>query len=241
VRYNFPIHHLVHFYSNFWRISLSNRANWNRSTSCRDVAPGGTPGTLRPRRACLAVRAPPRTFPRHPAPSQDPWSSQPPRVAPARAAQPCHRWTASPPRASLPRACPPMHRRTAALKRRLGAASVRPSINGTDPPPSRPNRYRCSLLRAGHRTRGPHCKTSILSEGQSANWGRICKESKPPGIFLQNGIFNSIRHLLILVKSIENHKKFRKLHTKFCWTPGEKLYNYCYSCLSCFLIIFAWK
>jgi hypothetical protein len=40
-----------------------------------------------------------------------------------------------------------MRCRTAALKRRLGEVSVRPPINGTDPPPSCPNRYHCSLLR----------------------------------------------------------------------------------------------
>jgi hypothetical protein len=28
--YNFPIHHFVHFYSNFWRNSFSNRAKWIR-------------------------------------------------------------------------------------------------------------------------------------------------------------------------------------------------------------------
>jgi hypothetical protein len=52
--YNFSIHHFVHFYSNFWRNSPSNRASQNGLASRRDVAPGGTPGA--PARApCLVA------------------------------------------------------------------------------------------------------------------------------------------------------------------------------------------
>jgi hypothetical protein len=64
---------------------------------------------------------------------------------------------------------------------------------------------------------------------------------KIPGTPVQNLISNSICALLILVKSIENRRKFKTMQTQFCWTPGEKLYNFCYSCLSCFLIFLAWK
>jgi hypothetical protein len=44
---------------------------------------------------------------------------------------------------------------------------------------------------------------------------------------------------MCFVDSCKIHRKFRKIQTRFCWTPGEKLYNFCYSCLSCFLIFLA--
>jgi hypothetical protein len=31
------------------------------------------------------------------------------------------------------------------------------------------------------------------------------------------------------------------MQSEFCWISGEKYYNFCYSCLSCFLKVLAWK
>jgi hypothetical protein len=31
------------------------------------------------------------------------------------------------------------------------------------------------------------------------------------------------------------------MQTQFFWIPSEKYYNFCYSCLSCFLIVFCMK
>jgi hypothetical protein len=55
--YNFPIHYFVHFYSNFWRNSFSNRAKWIRD----DVAPAKTPG-VPTRTSHDTWRSPPSAF-----------------------------------------------------------------------------------------------------------------------------------------------------------------------------------
>jgi hypothetical protein len=71
--YNFPIHHLVHFYTNFWSKSQSNQPAQQRVTLERDVAP-------RPRAHDALASAPsatllgwlycPRPVPRSLAPSR---------------------------------------------------------------------------------------------------------------------------------------------------------------------------
>jgi hypothetical protein len=44
--------------------------------------------------------------------------------------------------------------------------------------------------------------------------------------------------LLNLVNSVENCRKIRKMQNQFCWTPGEKYYNFCYSIGPCTLYKF---
>jgi hypothetical protein len=50
-----------------------------------------------------------------------------------------------------------------------------------------------------------------------------------PGASAQNCIFNSIPHLLKLVKCVENRRNFRKMQTLFCWIRCEVYYNFCYT------------
>jgi hypothetical protein len=59
------------------------------------------------------------------------------------------------------------------------------------------------------------------------------------GAFVKSCNFNSICDLLNLVNFVENRRQIRKMQTQFCWMSGEKYYNFCYYCLSCFLIVFA--
>jgi hypothetical protein len=54
--YNFPIHHLLHFSTNFWRKSYSNRGSATRFQASWRSAPR--------RRATPARRSSPRSFPR---------------------------------------------------------------------------------------------------------------------------------------------------------------------------------
>jgi hypothetical protein len=65
------------------------------------------------------------------------------------------------------------------------------------------------------------------------------KDLKLPGVLSQKGNFNSICDLLNLVNAMENRRNIIKMQTQFFWIPGERYDNFCYSCLSCFLIIFA--
>jgi hypothetical protein len=67
------------------------------------------------------------------------------------------------------------------------------------------------------------------------------KAEKFQGPWLQNRISNSICVLLILVKFVENRRKLRQMQNQFCWIPGEKYYNFFYSCKSCLLIVLAGK
>jgi hypothetical protein len=62
-----------------------------------------------------------------------------------------------------------------------------------------------------------------------------------PGALVKGCDFNSSCDLLSFVNSVENRRKIRKVQTQFCWIPDEKYYNFCYSCLSCFLIFLALK
>jgi hypothetical protein len=62
---------------------------------------------------------------------------------------------------------------------------------------------------------------------------------KVPGALVQSCNFNSICDLLNLVNSVENHREIRKMQIQFCWIPSETYYNFCYSCLSYFLIFLA--
>jgi hypothetical protein len=62
---------------------------------------------------------------------------------------------------------------------------------------------------------------------------------KVPGACAKVGFSNSTCLLMNLVNSVENRRKIIKMQIQFCWIPGEKYYNFCYSFLSCFLIVFA--
>jgi hypothetical protein len=93
--YNFPIHHLVHFYSNFWSFKRSNRCTMTQSRASRcHVA---TSRALPPRHPSLA-----RAFPRHPAPSWGPWSPRPLTCRFRTRRRPRHYWIAGPPAAPSP-------------------------------------------------------------------------------------------------------------------------------------------
>jgi hypothetical protein len=76
---------------------------------------------------------------------------------------------------------------------------------------------------------GPNCEVWNLSRVLSVNRGHICeflKSSRPP---VQNIISNSTCLLLILVNSVENRRKNRKMQTQFGWFRCEKSYNFCYT------------
>jgi hypothetical protein len=60
----------------------------------------------------------------------------------------------------------------------------------------------------------------------------LVRNLKLSGAGLQKGISNSTCVLLILVNSVENRRKIRKMQTQFCWLLFEKSYNFCCSCLS---------
>jgi hypothetical protein len=59
---------------------------------------------------------------------------------------------------------------------------------------------------------------------------------KVPGTLVKISFLNSKTVWLNFVNCVENHRKNRKMQTLFCWVPGEKQYNFCYYCMSCFLI-----
>jgi hypothetical protein len=69
--------------------------------------------------------------------------------------------------------------------------------------------------------------------------GMVVNLQKVPGALVQSCNFNSICDLLNPVNFIDNHRKFRKMQTQFCWIPGETCYNFGYSRLSCFLTFLA--
>jgi hypothetical protein len=76
--------------------------------------------------------------------------------------------------------------------------------------------------RAAPHPRGLHCKQPALSRVIFGNQGRICEVLEIPRTPVQNLISNSICVLLILVNSVENFRKVRKIQNKFSWIPGEK-------------------
>jgi hypothetical protein len=55
---NLPIHHFVHFYSNFWRNSFSNRAKWITNDATSRSHAGQNVGRARAR--CATWRLPPQ-------------------------------------------------------------------------------------------------------------------------------------------------------------------------------------
>jgi hypothetical protein len=69
--------------------------------------------------------------------------------------------------------------------------------------------------------------------------GLSIRNQKFLGTLVKSSFLNSTCVWLKLVKCIENHRKFRKIQTQFCSTPGEKPYNFCKACLCFFLISFA--
>jgi hypothetical protein len=70
--------------------------------------------------------------------------------------------------------------------------------------------------------------------------GHIAKCQIFPGASSQKYNSNSVAVFLILVNCVENHRKIRKMQSLFCWIHGELSYNFCYSGLSKFLLVFAW-
>jgi hypothetical protein len=50
---------------------------------------------------------------------------------------------------------------------------------------------------------------------------------------------NSFVIWLILVNCVENRRNIGKMQNQICWIHGELSYNFCYSCLSYFLLVFA--
>jgi hypothetical protein len=82
--YNFPIHHILHFYSKIWRKSISNRASLKSGRLSRD----------RPRRRAPApprARPPPSRRPCRLTPSRGP-PSRLPNTAPRHVPRPDPRW-----------------------------------------------------------------------------------------------------------------------------------------------------
>jgi hypothetical protein len=59
--------------------------------------------------------------------------------------------------------------------------------------------------------------------------GHIASPHVFPVASAQSYIFNSILHLLKLVKCVEIRRKFRKMQTQFCWIRCAKYYNFCYT------------
>jgi hypothetical protein len=59
--------------------------------------------------------------------------------------------------------------------------------------------------------------------------GHIASPHFIPVASPQSYIFNSILHLLKLVKCVEIRRKFRKMQTQFCWICCAKYYNFCYT------------
>jgi hypothetical protein len=53
------------------------------------------------------------------------------------------------------------------------------------------------------------------------------KVEKLLGVPAQKNIFNSIAHLMNLVKSLEKRRKIEKMQTQFSYTAGEEYYNLC--------------
>jgi hypothetical protein len=62
-----------------------------------------------------------------------------------------------------------------------------------------------------------------------------------PGTSAQNCNFNSKFNLLILVNSVENSGKLRKMQNQFCWIHGGKYYNFSHSHKFWFWIFLTWK
>jgi hypothetical protein len=157
--YNFPIHCFVHFYSNFWRFSCSNRG------TLKHFRADGAPCRARQRHAAhtpvprrLGVHA--VRIPRSRAPSRGPRTRAPqshPRAMrlASRAPRPC-------PAVGLPlrlcvRASLGRRRTTARCRRYLRREASQNRLFKATPPPSRPSRSACSralsVVRHGHHRR----------------------------------------------------------------------------------------
>jgi hypothetical protein len=67
----------------------------------------------------------------------------------------------------------------------------------------------------------------------------IAKRRFFPRASLQKVKSNSKTLWLILVNCVENHRKIIKMLNQFCWICCELSYNFCYSGLSQFLLVFA--
>jgi hypothetical protein len=88
---------------------------------------------------------------------------------------------------------------------------------------------------------GLHCKVCDISGCFVWSKGMVVNLQKLPGASAQNCNFNSVPIFLKLVKCVENHRKFRKMQTQFCWMPGKNYYNFCYTHMVWILIFLAWK
>jgi hypothetical protein len=102
-------------------------------------------------------------------------------------------------------------------------------------------RFLISVINAGHRPGDHIARLQFFPRANPQSRGIIVRPQSFPGTLLQDESSIVYDELLILRKSIENCRTFRKMKTQFCWTPGEKYYNFCYSCLNCFLIILCMK
>jgi hypothetical protein len=117
----------------------------------------------------------------------------------------------------------------------------REPLDNPTPVPSRPRRRSSPEFR---RPRRPPPKDHIarpqfFPRADPQTEGISVRNKKSPGSFSQNDISNRKVLLLNLGKFVGNRRKIKKMQTSFCWIPGGKYYNFYYSCLSCFLIVFA--
>jgi hypothetical protein len=86
-----------------------------------------------------------------------------------------------------------------------------------DPFPGRERRQprRIPAGRAAPTAKGRIAKGQIFLGCLAQTEGIVVKVGKDLGALVQNGNFNSKRILLILVKSLENRRKFGKMYPQF--------------------------
>jgi hypothetical protein len=117
----------------------------------------------------------------------------------------------------------------------------REPLNHHTPVPDRPRRWSSPEFRWPRRPLPKEhiARPRFFPRADPQTEGVSVRNQKSLGSFSQNGISNRKVLLPNLGKFVGNRRKIRKIQTPFCWIPGGKYYNFYYSCLSCFLIVFA--